>query len=298
MGQGYQDRDYEIIDYQLYNINEEIKRPIRGPKLDELIKGEYIVCVGAAQTFGCYAEEPYPYLLQKELQVPVLNLGVAGAGPSFFHKKAWLELINNARFAIVQVMSGRSVSNSAFTSKGGEMLTRVSDNMTLGAAPCWKQAIETDTISQIKTLVYETRNNWVDDTIKLLNKIKVPKISLWFSERYPAYEEDYTDVLRLFGKYPQFVNDKMVEGIKPFSDYYIESISSKGIPQVLYSRFTGKEVSISMRKDLGARKKKKNNYYPSPEMHMHAYDNLVELCKKIIDESEQTKCKSNKRETL
>ncbi len=284
MGQGYQDRDYEIIDYKLYNIEGiNIKRPFRGPSLGKLIKGEYIVCIGAAQTFGCYTEEPYPYLLHKALNIPVLNLGVAGAGPKFFtERKELLRLINDAKFAIVQIMSGRSVSNSEFKSNGGELLTRVSDNVQLGAAPCWRNALETHTTSQMKSLVKETRENWVQDTIALLDSIIVPKISFWFSERTPEYQESYDDVFALFGKYPQFVNREMVEKIKPFPDHYIEVISSAGIPQVLYGRFTGKKVSIQTRKDLGNRSKAQNNYYPSPEMHQAAATELISICKELL----------------
>lgn len=285
MGQGYQNRDYEIIDYQLYNINTEIKMPLRGPAPDELRKGEYIVCVGAAQTFGCYVEEPYPYLLQKELNIPVLNLGVSGAGPSFFKdREAWLKLMNNAKFAIVQVMSGRSASNSMFKSQGRAMLTRVSDQREIASGFAWEEIIKNSSSEQIDFLVQETRKNWEHDMNTLLNKIEVPKILLWFSKRKPNYLEEHNDVYKLLGEFPQLVNDAMLESVKPSADYYVEAISSKGMPQRLYSRFTGEKTSIREGEHLGGHEKKYNNYYPSPEMNRVAFQMLLPVVNQLLDE--------------
>ncbi|MBN1768121.1 MAG: hypothetical protein JW842_06380, partial [Prolixibacteraceae bacterium] len=120
MGSGYQKRDFEVIDYNLYHLPK-IKHPLRGPANNKLKKNNYICCIGAAQTFGCYVDEPYPYLIQKELNISTLNLGFSGAGPSFFlNKKHYLRYINNGKFAILQVLSGRSESNSLLLSRNGK----------------------------------------------------------------------------------------------------------------------------------------------------------------------------------
>jgi Domain of unknown function (DUF6473) len=281
MGQGYQDRDYEIVDYQLYNL-EGIPRPFRGPKPKSIDKENFLTCVGAAQTFGCYCENPYPMALQKELGLPTLNFGVAGAGPSFFTTRpAFMKRINEAKFAIIQIMSGRSESNSLFESKGGEMLLRHSDNKTLGAAPAYRELLATKDYGLIYEILLETRRNWVRNYIKLLNDIKIPKILFWFSVRSLDYTLDFNDVHKFFGEFPQFVTSEMVEILKKYSDEYVECVSNRGLPQPLFSRFTGKPFSITKRKDLGGGKKTHNDYYPSPEMHEDATALLVPVCRKF-----------------
>src|SRR5688572_6739549 len=108
----YQERDYEIIDYEVFRVPMH-GGELRGPAPRTLAPGEYFTCVGAAQTFGCFCEQPYPALLSERLGLPVLNFGFAGAGPRFFLKyPVLLKYINAGRFAVVQVMSGRSEDNS------------------------------------------------------------------------------------------------------------------------------------------------------------------------------------------
>ena len=54
----YQARDEEVIDYSMTELPG-TQHLIRGP-LPDLSKGNYITCLGAAQTFGCFCETPYP----------------------------------------------------------------------------------------------------------------------------------------------------------------------------------------------------------------------------------------------
>lgn len=282
MGNGYQKRDFEIIDYDLYNL-EGFHRPFRGPSISNFEIGNYITCVGAAQTFGCYADEPFPYLIQQKIGMPVLNFGVAGAGPSFFlRRRSFIKKINEGKLAIIQVMSGRSESNSLFMSNGGEMLTRISDNKQLGAGPAYNELIKNNSKDFIKNIIEETRENWVQNNILLLKQITVPKILFWFSVREPKYQEKFRSSMELFGYFPQLVNDSMLVRLISYADCYVEAVSSEGLPQKLKSRFTGEEVSITKRSDLGGEKKYANDYYPSPEMHKLAADKLIPYCKSLF----------------
>jgi len=107
---GYQERDWEIVDYQMYqHLGTGLH--FRGPQPGGLKTGRYIVCVGAAQTFGCFCPKPFATLLSEALAVPVINFGYGGAGPSFFlNHEALLKEINNAACVVLQVMSARSES--------------------------------------------------------------------------------------------------------------------------------------------------------------------------------------------
>src|SRR5437016_3173502 len=110
---GYQERDSHILDYDLYELPGVRPYPgngrFRGPRL---ASDRYIACVGAAQTFGCFCAEPFPFLLRQRLGMDALNLGYGGASPSFHASSpAIMDYINRARVVIVQILSGRSQSN-------------------------------------------------------------------------------------------------------------------------------------------------------------------------------------------
>src|SRR6266404_462258 len=96
----YQKRDWEIVDYQVYCLNG-TDVWLRGPKPATLAPREYAVCLGAAQTYGCFCERPYPAILEERLGLPMLNLGFGGAGPLFFlREKGLLDWVNRARFVV------------------------------------------------------------------------------------------------------------------------------------------------------------------------------------------------------
>jgi hypothetical protein len=277
----YQERDYEIIDYELFQLPETGK--VRGPAPRTLAPGEYFTCVGAAQTFGCFCEEPYPTLLARRLGLPVLNFGLAGAGPRLFlGHEAMLGYINAGRFAVVQVMSGRSEGNSFFDAGGSSRLTRRSDGKEIEAVPAYRELLANESVERVQAIVAETRQNWINSFANLLEAIEAPTILFWFSERSADYEESYSErrVRPLFGKFPQLVNRTMIEQIRSMSDEYVECISSRGLPQRLVSRFTGEPVTIPDRTDLSRTRERINRYYPSPEMHADAADALVEACRK------------------
>ncbi|MDY6783749.1 MAG: DUF6473 family protein [Cyanobacteriota bacterium] len=275
----YPERDKEIIDYQTYFL-ENTGQFFRGPKIENLSSTPHFVCIGAAQTFGCFCERPYPKILEEKLNLPPLNLGVGGAGPSFYLKnEALISYINQGQFAIVQVMSGRSEGNHLFESrKGTSFLTKVSDGTSLNAEATYSQLLKAESRSVVRQIVAETRQNWLNNYKKLLGEIKIPKILLWFSVRKPYYQERYANSYQLFGDFPQFVNLKMMEQLRQYSDDYVECVSIRGKFHLLASRFTGKPVYVP----YGPKKIYYNTYYPSPEMHVDAAYLLEEVCKKYL----------------
>lgn len=276
MAAGYAEPDFKVVDYQIYCLDPYvIDRQtntgllLRGPKPKNLTKGDYFVSIGGAQTFGRFCEKPFSALLEERLGLEALNLGRGGAGPSFFSEQndRLLEYLNNAKFALIQIMAGRSESNSLFDSKGLGYYRRLSDGLSIGCDEAFKQLLEKGDKDFVEQIISETRLNWINNYRKLLQQINVPKILFWFSERKPYYREKYKSVYSLFGKFPQLVNQDMVNQIKKYSDEYVECISSKGLPQLLKNRFTGKITTVE---DKWSGSWERNWYYPSPEMHLQA----------------------------
>ncbi len=284
----YQETDWEVVDYQIYCLDESIIDRqtntaflLRGPKPETLQKGQYFVCIGAAQTFGRFCEKPFPILLQEKLGIPGLNLGRGGAGPSFFSQEnaKLMEYINDARFAIVQVMSGRSASNSLFESNGLGYYTRRSDGSGIGADEAFKEVLTHSNQKYVKQIVAETRTNWIESYQELLAQIKIPKVLFWLSVRKPRYMEHYYNVSSLFNKFPQLINKKTVDHVKQYCDRYVECVSDRGMPQLLINRFTGKPTTV--KDSWGGGIWTDNWYYPSPEMHIDAATALLAVIKEM-----------------
>ena len=281
--------DWEVVDYQIYCLDPEVVDRqtnsglmLRGPAPKRLEKGKYFVCIGAAQTFGRFCENPYPTLLQERLKIQALNLGRGGAGPSFFAKdnRKLLTYINNARFAVIQAMSGRSEGNSLFVSRGLGFYTKVSDGTGIGCDQAFQELLEENDPDYVREIVAETRYNWIDSFQELLEKIRIPKILFWFSVREPHYTERYENVYALFGEFPQLVNANMIDQLRKYSDEYVECISRRGLPHPLVNRFTGKPTTVE---DPWGGIWRENWYYPSPEMHIDAANALEKACRRYLN---------------
>ncbi len=298
---GYQDRDWEIVDYQDYRL-ENTEFTLRGPQPSTLEKDSYFVCLGAAQTYGAFCPEPYPQLVSQKINLPALNLGFGGAGPDYYLQNMELlrKYINNAKFAVVQVMSGRSESNSLFNSGGMEYLTKIADGSKVRAAVAYNQLLKQNNKKYVAKIVAETRENWIKHQIELLNEIEIPTILFWFSTRPTHYKEIYlckqfaylslffgqTKASNLlFGEFPQLIDSAMIEQVKEYSNEYVECVSKRGFPQRLINRFSGKPTKIDTAaagQGIRSRKWKYNKYYPSPEMHIDAANSLLDICQKFI----------------
>ena len=281
----YQKRDSEIVDYQLVEVPS-LPLPVRGPKFPMGKGRRTIAFVGAAQTFGTFVETPFPTLVGDELGCKWLNLGVGGAGPEAFAPGTpWHAALAEADIVVLQVMSGRSASNSRFQCRDGA--STLIDKVTgkhLQADPAYQQVIETEGFDAAKNLAKESQESWVDTTIELLDSLDATTILFWFSERsefLPPPEEE--TVWDLFGKYPQLVDATMIEKVESHADQYVRCVSSAGMPQQLVHRKTGLPVGPNYPEGSGPQDKTINRYYPSPEMHAEAAKVLLPVCGQALD---------------
>lgn len=285
----YQEMDWEVVDYHIYELDERVldrqegtPLRLRGPSVTQPETGNYFVCIGAAQTFGRFCLNPYPEILGRMLGMPSLNLGRGGAGFSFFSQEneRLLEYVNRSRFAVIQIMAARSEGNDLFDSRGLGYYYRMSDGSGIGCDAAFRELLALKDPALLKDTVEQTRDNWFKSCCELLERISVPKILFWFSTRKPAYRESLSsDLDGLFGEFPQLVNASMINRIRGKADAYVECISKRGLPQEFKSRFTGQTVTIT---DPWSGTWEKNWYYPSPRMHKHAAKILYRSCRKYF----------------
>ena len=300
MGKFYQTDDIDLIDYELYNL-EDIT--LRGPKSNYTNYSHYISYIGAGQTFGRYCKHPFPNLIGSKLDIGTLNFGRGGAGPTYFlNQPTILEYVNRSELAVVQVMSARSISNSIFESLlGGSMGLKLPKRKKMRSERVFKQLFDGKdprgkNYEFVFNLIKETRQNYLDATLKLLQKINVPKILFWFSVRTPekCAELSWWDFVMMratnqsdlikkvcrkipifhnytyppVGIFPHFVNREMFEIMKSGSDFAVECSSDIGLPQII-SDSQGKVI-------------RKNDYYASPEMQKQAAEFLIPVCQQIL----------------
>jgi len=276
MGDYYQNLDRGWFDYELQAV-EGIPDPrFRGPAVD--LSRPYIACIGAAQVFGRFCEHPFPAILSERLGMQVLNLGVGGVGPRFFDTPAYLNLLNRAKLVIVQVLSGRSEGNSLFdnTQTANLMGRRLRDGKEMRFEEFLDDLVKTGDRQTVNRAVAETRQNYLESSLHLLDGIQAPKILLWLSNRLPAYKPDFSSFWSVLGDFPHLIDWPMVNRMQVHADAYVECVSTKGIPQKLWP--SDRVVEGAELEDGTL----VNRYYPSPEMHAEAADLLEPVCRKFL----------------
>jgi hypothetical protein len=276
----YQRADAHLVDYDLYDLPE-VGRSTRGPP----VRGDsYIACVGSAHTFGRFVRRPYPLLLSEALGGETLNLGFGAAGPSFFlNSPGLLDHIGRAQVVIVQVLSGRSQGNSLLDlsnhgihgfsgAMGSETSVRDFYTWLLSQGP-----------ATVRSVLAETRANYVAATQELLWRIKPPKILFWFSVRTPDYVEKFElPIRKFFGAFPQFVNRAMIDALRPHADAYVECVSRRGSPQPIVDLHGNPSSFKGVFERPNEEAKTHNHYYPSPEMHEDAAALLEPVCRLML----------------
>ncbi len=238
LGVSYQENDFESTDYELYEMAPDLPL-LRGPPVppEALQRGEYFCVVGAAQTYGRLVRRPWPNLLSDALDLPVLNLSRAAAGPDLFLAPRLLELIQKARFVILQVMSGRSIGDEEFP--GGR---RIAGNADFEKANRW------DVLEHLwqkdREVAFRKVRRWNDNYVayyrQLEELIARPTLLLWLSSRTPTEwrPRDLLDTLD-WGSFPQLVGRQIYEQIAGLADECVQHMTGGSRVQPV-SRVTGK----------------------------------------------------------
>ena len=278
---GYQRDDADILDYELWRIGDQ---QARGPRPDA--ERPYFAVLGAAQIFGRFVEQPFSRIVAEELGLSCLNLGMSGAGPEFFLKRSdLLDLANRAEFVVVQLMSGRSVSNSHFlTGNNQGVLRKRGDPLAvpLFAENAYRDALQQLSLPELAALRAENRAAYAQQMTQLLGAIKRPKLFLYWSKRPVDYRDGLTDIASYWGDFPHFVNREVTDVLRELADQYVEVVGDRGIPQALFSRTAGEPVLMWPEDDFpNVRFRHHNNYYPSPEMNEDVARAVLPACRDL-----------------
>jgi hypothetical protein len=303
----YQPRDWNVVDYQEFRLPG-FDVPFRGPGFDPATveRGSFFTCIGAAQTYGCLYERPFPTLLSQSIGLPVLNLAVGGAGPGFYGQyDILIDAMNRGRFVILQVMSGRSEANSRFEPDGYvEFVKERSTGERMTSSEAWHR-IAAEELDKADRYLNQTRARWVVSSRNLIIRLKVPVILFYFSRRPPDYTIDYPAIeaqLRqrnagekhsffvegLVGDFPQVIDGKSVRAVASAVSGYAECLSSRGMNQPIINRFTGLPMvnpGLEGGPEYSYFDFSANRYYPSAEMHEDAHAALLPVVRDCLEKS-------------
>jgi hypothetical protein len=274
----YQKLDVPHFDYRLWEIPELGKIRFRGPRPE--LSRPFVACIGAAQTFGRFVTEPFSDQLSRRLESSCVNLGLGGIGPRFWLQENVVAFLRRARLVVVQIMAGRSASNSLFdNSDAGNLKGRV---IATGQIKRFESFLD-DLVQQgdrrlLERVVAETRQDYAATMLRLAEALRgVPTVLLWISRRKPAYRPDWSSAPGILREFPQLIDQGVVDRIRPAFGAYVECTSEVGIPQRLWRSDKALDGA-----ELEPDGWLYNRYYPSPEMHSIAADLLAPRCAELL----------------
>lgn len=205
----------------------------RGPKRD--VERAYVAILGGTETYGKFVSVPYPDLIERELGLPVANLGCMNAGPDvFLHEIEITRIAAQACVTIVQLLGAQNLSNRYYS-----VHPRRNDRF-LGATPLLRsiyprvdftefnftrhmlRSLHQGSPDRFEVVAEELRAAWVTRMKQLLARLKGRTILLWMSDTPPPSPTRRVDLAHA----PMLVDSEMVAAIRPLASAYVQSVSS------------------------------------------------------------------------
>lgn len=280
MGVGYQQSDRNVIDYDLWFGDDNMRLAFRGPRGDLSAPGA-ICCIGAAQTFGRFVPRPFAAQLGEILGRPVLNLGFSGAGPEFYlGKPGLMRCLERAEMVVVQAMSARSVSAGIFETRGNNGVLRFREGPHKGDVHMAQKAYQLLRSSLGEVAFHDqiaaVQAAWLDRHRELAARIPGRKIFLWLSSEQPG---DNVDLSKSpVGIFPHFVDADMVAAVQEMGFERVDCVLKDMPAQVLVNDRTGRVEEVFNARDFPDRPagtRALNGYYATPDLHDLAARNLI-----------------------
>ena len=205
----------------------------RGPRRD--IERAYVAVLGGSETYGKFVQDPFPDLIERDLGLPVANLGCMNAGPDvFLNEESITAIAAQACVTVVQLLGAQNLSNRYYA-----VHPRRNDRF-LGATPLLRaifprvdftefnftrhmlQALQHSSAERFEVVAEELRAAWVVRMKLLLARLAGPTILLWMADVAPPSPTRQVELARN----PLLVDAEMVAVIRPSATGYVQVISS------------------------------------------------------------------------
>lgn len=205
----------------------------RGPRCD--INRAFLAVLGGSETYGKFVPDPFPALIERDLGLPVANLGCMNAGPDVFLNEDALTMIAaQACVTVVQVLGAQNLSNRYYA-----VHPRRNDRF-LGATPLLRaifprvdfteftftrhmlRALQHNSVDRFDVVAEELRAAWVVRMQQLLARLTGPTILLWMADCAPPPPTRRVNLTQN----PLLIDAEMVSAIRPFATGFVQVVSS------------------------------------------------------------------------
>ena len=173
------------------------ERHFRGPRDD--LDGEYYVAIGGTETFGKFVELPFPSVLERLIQKPVVNLGQMYAGAEFFPgDNRIFSICNSATAAIIQLTSAQNMNNRFYSvhprrndrflepSSLLRTIYRDVDFTEIHFTGHLMNVLHSRCPTRFNTVLSGLRSEWVSKMKSLIKKLSCPVILIWMADHAPG----------------------------------------------------------------------------------------------------------------
>ena len=276
-GDSYQANDFECVDYGQYDLEPELPL-LRGPRVPApaLERGDYFCVFGAAQTFGRLVRDPWANLLSQAIDLPVLNISRGGVGPEFYLNPRLIEYARNARFVVLQVMSGRSVGCEEYP--GGRRIIRDGKTTFVHRLDVLEDLWNQDRAVAL-SYVKKWNANYLALYAQLRKLIDRPTLLLWISDRSPSGWRPEKLLKRMtWGSFPQLVGADLYESVAGLFEESFQLVTESS-PEQPRSRITGEPCRYF---GQGQTLHGTFKYYPSSAVHAKLADALTPWARAVL----------------
>lgn len=205
----------------------------RGPRRD--IDRAYVAVLGGTETYGKFVPMPFPDLIERELGLPVANLGCMNAGPDvFLNEQTVTEIAARASVTVVQILGAQNLSNRYYA-----VHPRRNDRF-LGATPLLRaiyprvdftefnftrhmlMSLQQASPDRFEVLAEELRAAWVARMKLLLSRLGRRVVLLWVSDHPPPSPTRRVDLARN----PLLIDSEMISAVRFPVAGYVEAVFS------------------------------------------------------------------------
>lgn len=207
----------------------------RGPCKE--MAGEFVAMIGGTETYGKFIEQPYPALVDAELNMECVNFGCVNAGVDVFaNDLVVIDACSKAQATVVQVVGAQNMTNRYYAvhPRRNDRFLRASaqlkaifhevDFSEFHFTRHMLGALQKVSQERFGIVCDELKRAWAARMKRLLGLIESKTILLWFSDRAP---DDPLSSVGL-GRNPLFVDRKMIEELRPIVTEVVEVVPGAG----------------------------------------------------------------------
>jgi hypothetical protein len=203
----------------------------RGPSVD--FDEPFVAVLGGTETFGKYVTAPYPSLLGRKLNTPVMNFGIAQVGLTLLCDDDWLlDRASQADLTVLQVPSAQNMSNRLYSvhSRRNDRFLNVSpalraifpkvDFADIHFTGHLLEVLQAASRSGFEIVVNELKLAWVRRMQWVLALIQSRVLLLWVADHRPDAR-----ACRIDATGPSFVDRSMLDTLQDQAIGLVEYVS-------------------------------------------------------------------------